>query len=317
MIVKIKINLFYIIFIIIIQSSFCLEAEQTEKRGYLVHYANYSKKTIINYSLEYDVLYVTGYSITKNGSVRIVSSNFHNLCKKTIPATKFTPVITFDSAKSGSIIFNNNKLRNLLVNSLSDFLNTNSFKTIQFDLEHLSPSNTGHYRSFLSELRKKNRYLYISICLFPQVRWIDKYSKFTDISVLANSADEYMLMSYDQHGTTKKEGPVTSLSWAEENIRYIIKHIDAQKLILGVPLYGYSWDKNGKTKVITEKSFYRRFKPKEIVHLKEGISILDKPKTYGYTYLSVGDSKTADYFLQLAKKYNLKGTAIWRLGFEK
>ncbi|MBN2433815.1 MAG: hypothetical protein JXK07_00960, partial [Spirochaetes bacterium] len=302
---------------VIIQSSFCLEAEHTEKRGYLVHYANYSEKNIMNYSLEYNVLYVTGYSVKKDGSVRIVSSNFHNLCKKTIPATKFTPVITFDSAKSGSTIFNNNKLRSQLVNSLSDFLNTNSFKNIQFDFEHLPPSDADHYRTFLSELRMKNRYLHISICLFPQVKWIDKYSKFTDISVLADSADEFMLMSYDQHGKTQKEGPVTSLSWAEDNIRYIIKHIAAQKLILGVPLYGYSWDKDGKRSVITEKSFYRRFKPKEIAHLKEGISILDKPETYGYTYLSVGDSKTADYFLQLAKKYNLKGTAIWRLGFEK
>ena len=82
-------------------------------------------------------------------------------------------------------------------------------------------------------------------------------------------------------------------------------------------MYGYAWNKHAKIRVITERYFYRRFKSKEIVHHKEGVSILDNPEIHGLSYVSVGDSNTKEQFLQLAKKYNLGGTAVWRLGFEK
>ncbi|MDA3901683.1 MAG: hypothetical protein PF637_14325 [Spirochaetes bacterium] len=89
-----------------------------------------------------------------------------------------------------------------------------------------------------------------------------------------------------------------------------------RKLILGAPLYGYGWEQNGKMNVITEKQFYKMFKRSEYHH-KNGVTKLIKPQKHGYTYLSIGDSKTEKEFLSLVRKFKLKGLAIWRLGFEK
>src|SRR5580693_725399 len=62
-----------------------------------------------------------------------------------------------------------------------------------------------------------------------------------DLKALAQSVDLICLMTYDQHTRWTAPGPVAGWTWTTSNLDYALKFVPAQKLSLGIPLYGYHW----------------------------------------------------------------------------
>lgn len=62
-----------------------------------------------------------------------------------------------------------------------------------------------------------------------------------DLKALAQSVDLICLMTYDQHTRWTAPGPVAGWAWTTANLDYALKAVPAQKLSLGIPLYGYHW----------------------------------------------------------------------------
>ena len=62
-----------------------------------------------------------------------------------------------------------------------------------------------------------------------------------DLKALAKSVDLICLMTYDQHTRWTAPGPVAGWAWTTGNLDYALKFVPAQKLSLGIPLYGYHW----------------------------------------------------------------------------
>ncbi|MGH7839032.1 MAG: glycosyl hydrolase family 18 protein, partial [Candidatus Binataceae bacterium] len=62
-----------------------------------------------------------------------------------------------------------------------------------------------------------------------------------DLKALAQSVDLICLMTYDQHTRWTTPGPVAGWAWTTGNLDYALKSVSAEKLSLGIPLYGYHW----------------------------------------------------------------------------
>jgi spore germination protein YaaH len=62
-----------------------------------------------------------------------------------------------------------------------------------------------------------------------------------DLKALAQSVDFICLMTYDQHTRWTAPGPVAGWGWTTGNLDYALKFVPAQKISLGIPLYGYHW----------------------------------------------------------------------------
>ena len=62
-----------------------------------------------------------------------------------------------------------------------------------------------------------------------------------DLKALAQSVDLICLMTYDQHTRWTAPGPVAGWAWTTGNLDYALKSVPAEKLSLGIPLYGYHW----------------------------------------------------------------------------
>ena len=62
-----------------------------------------------------------------------------------------------------------------------------------------------------------------------------------DLAALSKSADLICLMTYDQHTRWTMPGPVAGWVWTEENLKYALKVVPKEKLLLGIPLYGSHW----------------------------------------------------------------------------
>jgi spore germination protein YaaH len=62
-----------------------------------------------------------------------------------------------------------------------------------------------------------------------------------DLKALAQAVDLICLMTYDQHTVWTVPGPVGGWAWTTANLDYALRLVPAQKLSLGIPLYGYHW----------------------------------------------------------------------------
>lgn len=66
-----------------------------------------------------------------------------------------------------------------------------------------------------------------------------------DYQVLGSSADFIRVMAYDFNHPKSSPGPVTPPENLRAVLQYVQKNIPAEKIILGLPTYGYDWGDNG------------------------------------------------------------------------
>jgi spore germination protein YaaH len=113
------------------------------------------------------------------------------------------------------------------------------FDGLQIDFEALNWEDRDNYLSFLQELRDalpKEKIFSVAV----PARWWTKENPF-DYEVIAKIADRVIVMAYDEHWRTGEAGPIASLSWCKKILDFSKKYIPADKLIMGIPLYGRSW----------------------------------------------------------------------------
>lgn len=81
-----------------------------------------------------------------------------------------------------------------------------------------------------------------------------------DYSALAEYADHLLIMAYDEHYEGSEAGPVASINFVENSIKYALSKTAPDKIVVGVPFYGRVWSlddnrivgKGASTKTIQE-----------------------------------------------------------------
>ena len=139
-----------------------------------------------------------------------------------------------------------------------------------------------------------------------------------DFSALAPYLDWAVIMTYDQHQTNSSPGPVASFEWVERTISYCLQHFSPDRLLMGVPAYGYAWsDRSGRAvNYAGIENLIRRHQVTPKWH--------DRYQTPFFTYTEGGTKYEVWYEnrhstaakMRLVNKYNLRGVAVWRLGYE-
>jgi spore germination protein YaaH len=154
-----------------------------------------------------------------------------------------------------------------------------------------------------------------------------------DLKALAQSVDLICLMTYDQHTRWTAPGPVAGWAWTNDNLNYALKVVPAQKLSLGIPLYGYHWFAGTPVKS-DDKGGDKPNPSAEYIGTDEA---LDLGKAYGghiewdatdrvsWFYFYRGDMREWIFFTDahtfkerytLAKERGLQGFCSWVLGTE-
>jgi spore germination protein YaaH len=128
----------------------------------------------------------------------------------------------------------------------------NGYIGFQLDLENVNWTDRDALSDFVREVaaafHKEN--LQLSIATIPNApgfpgetgfsAWIyQNWRGAYDLKAIAQSVDFLCLMTYDQHTVWTVPGPVAGWAWTVANLDYALKVVPAQKLALGIPLYGY------------------------------------------------------------------------------
>jgi len=196
---------------------------------------------------------------------------------------------------------------------------------LALDFEGLDPDDRGALSDFINQLGTslhEQRKLF-AIALPAKTRdtttgWAGAY----DYAAIASSADLFLVMAYGfRTGSSGTPGSTAPLPWVDASMAYAASVIDPNRLILGVPFYGYDWN-------------VTRGPPARALRYRDVRDLLDRTGAVPYIDPESA-SATFEYFdgeqqhevwyederslaakLNLVRKYALRGVGAWRLGQE-
>ena len=230
------------------------------------------------------------------------------------------------------------KNRTALVAQIVSAVNQYGFDGINIDIENLNDDDRNDYTAFIRLLKEslpEGKILSIAVAANPYgvyYGWAGSY----DYKVLGQLCDAVMVMAYDEHYYGSAEGPVASSSFVENSLKYALKMIPKEKILLGVPFYGRYWKQGasiGGTGITSYDvdALINRYNGKvtydtstQTAKAVVSIGVNDpKPTLWGGSVLSAGtyiiyydNDQALKYKLQLIQKYDVRGAGSWCLGQE-
>ncbi|PWK05194.1 glycosyl hydrolase family 18 protein [Tumebacillus permanentifrigoris] len=223
-------------------------------------------------------------------------------------------------------ILSDSAVRAKLVHNAVALLQQNGYGGLNVDFENMLPGDRANFTAFVTELatalHTDGRTVIISVMAktsdSPTRDWVGTF----DYAALGQVADQIQLMTYDEHGTWGEPGAVAGLPWVENVITYASAQIPPQKLLLGLPAYGYDWNTNNakQNKAVTLKNIPALLQKTGAVQQWSAVEQspyftyqADDGSTH-HVWFENPESITAK--TKLVPRNNLAGVAVWRMGFE-
>ena len=291
--------------------------EKFFKWAYVVHYSNLNKTRLQNALNLYDKICLTGWELSLNGLYTDKKADLHlnSMTEMGLSQENFYPLIVFKNSSEGKKILSNKKNIIKAAKTISDFATRNSFKNIHLDFEYIPPGYSNGLADLLKEIKSINKNIKISLAIFPQIDFPSHLAGFHNPEIIAQYTDEIVLMCYDYKKDSKTPVPVTDILWAEKNIVHILKFFKPEQVYLGVPAYGLTWAGSGNPHPVAAANIINMTSTGKSVRDVSGCIRIDYVKN-GINYIAyVSDKETIKMLEEIAHKYRLKGTALWRYGF--
>lgn len=293
---------------------------------------------------EIDILISQAYKVDSRGKVSgFINPQVLNFAGQ--HAIKLMAMITntgYDPKKA-HIFLTHPRAQERAIHSLLTACLTQHLYGVQFDYEMVNMKDrhalTHFYQMAAAAFHKHG--LIISYAVAPLVEDNPQGSAFLkrqythwegtyDFKELGQSADFLTIMTYDQHNEGTTPGATATYPWVEQAIQYALRHVPAQKISLGIPTYSSFWytgtnpDSNSQ-KISVQLANIGYDKVVYLLQKNQAHLIWDDTAKVNYAfynrhelneYLFVEDAKSLQPKLDLAKKYQLRGISIFRLGLE-
>ena len=150
-----------------------------------------------------------------------------------------------------------------------------------------------------------------------------------DLAALARVGDFISIMSYDQHTRRTPPGPVAGLPWMRDVVDYVLRSVPAEKLSLGIPLYGDHWfvryDGTLPSRAQTTTASVSWAWGRGLVERAGGTLRWDEQQQVPYASFQVGgvnegvfleNARSLSAKLALMREKKLRGFSAWVLGPE-
>ncbi len=250
-----------------------------------------------------------------------------------------------DDEKIASLLEDPEKSAENLMNDITPMMEERGFTDLNLDIEQVgnaSPSAKMKYTQFVkkvSDILKVKKDRTLSICVYASS--FIKETNLVDIKNIEPLVDKFIVMAYDYHfigsNVTGAVAPGEGGGTISEfdvltSVKSGLTIVPPEKIILGIPLYGYEWEtirdtSRSATIPGTGMTISNRRAEELLINCatcsavfdemdKENYIIYKNNETGNFHQVFFPDTKSTEYKIQLAKDYKLGGLALWALGYE-
>ncbi|MCR9143589.1 MAG: glycosyl hydrolase family 18 protein [bacterium] len=272
---------------------------------------------------EYDTLCLGVYRLNAGGRLYAkpsLSKKARTVIAKARKGKRLFPLIALSGARDGAAMLRDPQTRTFAADQVAELVQAHQYDGVHIDFEYLRGESAPDYAAFLAALKSHPRMqgLTLSIAAFPPLHATPEAAEFFDLEIIGSSIDEIVYMTYDYH--LERPGPVTDLAWARRNMELVLENFPAEKIWLGVPAYGYAWPgKNSgpagaasRPRAVSEGEGLEQCRRFGCVRHESGTLHVQREDRIVY----FADGETRKQMLELASDLKLRGTAMWRVGFE-
>lgn len=238
--------------------------------------------------------------------------------------TPFAETGTFNSGLI-QILSENETVQDNLIENLLETVREKGYVGVDVDFEYIRPEDRVGYADFVNRLREtmnENGYR-VSVALAPKTSSYQKGLLYEamDYHLLGQSANTVFLMTYEWGYTYGPPLAVAPLPNVRQVLEYALTEIPKEKIVLGVPNYGYSWPlpyERGVTKARLIGNVEAN-----VIAAERGAEIqYDERYQSPFFYYEIGGRRYEVWFedvrsiyakLQLAAEKDIHGVWYWNL----
>ena len=238
---------------------------------------------------------------------------------------------TFGDIEMTSRFLNNVESRTRLIDDLLDVYTQHSFKGINVDFENVYLKDRKKLTQFISELTyafsKEDIIVSVDVTILGgSENWSQSYNH----QRIGELVDYLMVMTYDEHwASSPVSGSVASYGWVKSSLEELIKIVDRNKIVMGIPLYTRIWyEEPSREKVNTMEVSSKAITMQGQNNLLRDVGL--KPiwdQEARQFYLGyIEDSRVKKIWLEeevsikekakLVNELGISGVATWSRGFE-
>ena len=144
-----------------------------------------------------------------------------------------------------SRLFANEAVQEALIANLLDVVRTKGYRGVEVDFEYLSREDAAGYVAFLTRLKQalaaEGYLLFVALAPKTSADQPGLLYEGHDYGGIGTVADYVILMTYEWGYKFGPPGAVAPIPAVERVVRYAVTEIPADKILLGVPNYGYDW----------------------------------------------------------------------------
>lgn len=191
------------------------------------------------------------------------------------------------------------------------------FDGIQIDFENIPAHDNQNFYSFLEKLSRRTHESgkMFTICVPARTKTLNEdafpYEKISKIT------DRVIVMAYDEHWSTSAPGPIASYDWCERVSDYATRVVPKEKLVIGLPFYGRSWEDENLARARSfqyTNEFLAERKATNVKYINTipNVEFTTKQKvSYWFE-----DSFSSVVKMRLYKSKDVQKIAFWRIGLE-
>ncbi len=306
---------------------------ETKKLGKLTvngyAYPNISDNTLNKTLPNLTYLSIFAYQPTATGELSdLDDTRVLALCKKSTAQ----PVMVianmtddgFSTELAEGILANATVQDNLLTNAMK-IMEQKGYKGLDIDFEYLFPKDVNAYNSFVQKASERlhSAGYFLSTALAPKTSRDQKGRLYEahDYNFHGKFVDHVILMTYEWGYTYSAPMAVAPLPQVEKVISYAVTEIPPDKILMGIPNYGYDW--NLPHVEGTAAKSIGNYRAVELARSANvAISFDEKSQSPFFNYVDklkkrhevwFEDARSIEAKLLLANKYKLEGVSYWTI----
>ena len=296
--------------------------------GYAYPYIN---RNVLYRALPYlSYLTIFGYGFTETGDligiddVPLIEAARAFGAAPVMLLSSITESGNFNSARA-SRLFNDADLQTTVLDNVLATMQQKGYAGLDIDFEYIDPADREAFVAFVAAAEQKlSPYGYfVNTDLAPKTSAAQSGLLYEahDYAALGEASDTLFLMTYEWGYTYGPPMAVSPIDKVEEVVRFGVSQINSQKILMGIPLYGYDWT----LPFVRGNTGAKSLSPQQALEIASENNVTieyDEVAQAPYFYYTKDGNSHVVWFedadsvvakLNLINKYNLVGASYWNI----